>query len=338
MSPRDALREAFLAGHGWAGCRAEALPGDASFRRYFRLRHGGSEAMLMDAPPPRENVRPFLAVAGLLHALDCSAPRIFAADIESGFLLLEDLGDATYTRLIAAGADEVPLYALAVDLLADLHDRFDLGAAHGVPAYCDEKLLFEASLLTDWFLPAATGRPTPPESRAAYLAAWRALLPLARSVPDSLVLRDYHIDNLLLLPRPGLAACGLLDFQDAVIGPVAYDLVSLIEDARRDVSPALRQAMRDRYLAARPSIDAAALDLSMAVLGAQRHAKVIGIFCRLAMRDGKPVYLHHLPRLWRMLARSLGHPALAGMERWMDRVIPPDLRRTPPAERTGRGA
>jgi len=148
-------------------------------------------------------------------------------------------------------------------------------------------------------------------------------------VPASLVLRDYHIDNLMRLDRPGLAACGLLDFQDAVIGPVAYDLVSLIEDARRDVPADLRAAMRARYLTRRPGIDAEALDRAVAVLGAQRHAKVIGIFCRLAMRDGKPGYLHHLPRLWRMIARSLGHPDLRPMERWMDRHVPPDLRKAP---------
>ena len=335
MSDRDGLRATFLAEFGWDGVRVEKLPGDASFRRYFRLIDGERRAMLMDAPPPREDVRPFLAVAGLLHALDYSAPLVLAQDVEAGFLLLEDLGDETYTRVIAAGGAEAPLYEVATDLLADLHDRFDAAALHGMPEYSDDRLLFEASLLTDWFLPAVTGRATPDDLRAEYLATWQHLLPLARSVPASLVLRDYHIDNLMRLDRPGLRACGLLDFQDAVIGPVAYDLVSLVEDARRDIAPELHAAMRARYLARRPGIDAEALDRAMAVLGAQRHAKVIGIFCRLAMRDGKPLYLHHLPRLWRLAARSLRHPDLAPMERWMDRHVPADLRVVPACAATG---
>jgi len=335
VSDRDGSRAAFLARSGWRGARIEPLAGDASFRRYFRLINGERRGMLMDAPPPREDVRPFLGIARLLHGLDYSAPLVFAQDIEDGFLVLEDLGDETYTRVIAAGGDERPLYEVAVDLLADLHDRFDAAAPHPVPDYSDERLLFEASLLTDWFLPAATGRATADDLRAEYLALWQDLLSLARSVPPSLVLRDYHIDNLMRLDRPGLRACGLLDFQDAVIGPVAYDLVSLIEDARRDIAPALRAAMRARYLARRPEIDPEALDRATAVLGAQRHAKVIGIFCRLAIRDGKPVYLHHLPRLWRLIARSLRHPDLAPMERWMDRHVPAELRVIPACSPAG---
>jgi hypothetical protein len=330
MTERDLRRAEFLDGAGWGGASATALPGDASFRRYFRLSDDGRQAMLMDAPPPQEDVRPFLRVARLLTGLGYSAPLIYACDVEAGFLVLEDLGDATYTRLIGAGEDELSLYALATDLLADLHDRYVPDPAHELPEYGDERLLFEAALLTDWFLPAATGAPTPPELREDYLATWAALLPLARGVPDSFVFRDYHIDNLMRLERPGLGACGLLDFQDAVIGPIAYDLVSLVEDARRDVPDAVRAAMLRRYLDRRPDIDAEALDTAMAVLGAQRHAKVIGIFCRLARRDGKRVYLHHLPRLWRLIERSLGHPALAPMEHWMNRNVPPDLRALPP--------
>ncbi len=323
MTERAAHQAAFLAAAGWAGIPEIPLPGDASFRRYARLSDDHRRAMLMDAPPPQEDVRPFVEVARLLRALGYSAPAILAEDAEHGFLLLEDLGDATYTRVIAAGGDETPLYALAVDVLADLHDRFDTRSAHPVPPYLDTLLLAEAALLTDSFLPVVTGQPTPEVVRAEYLGLWSRLLPLSRAVPPGLVLRDYHIDNLMWLEdRPGLARCGLLDFQDAVIGPVAYDLVSLLEDARRDVAPDLRQAMRERYLDRRRGIDPLALDLAMAVLGAQRHAKVIGIFCRLAQRDGKPGYLRHLPRLWRLIEASLAHPALAPMEEWMERHIP----------------
>jgi N-acetylmuramate 1-kinase len=329
MTDRDRRRAEFLAGAGWGRAGLEALPGDASARRYFRLADQGRRAMLMDAPPP-EDVARFTRIARLLHRFDYSAPLILAADAEAGFLVLEDLGDQTYTRLIDSGGDEEALYSLAIDLLADLHERFDPSAAHGVPPYSDEILLEEAGRFLLWFLPAASGAAVPDSAAAEYTALWRQVLPLARAVPDSLVLRDYHIDNLMLLDgRRGLQACGLLDFQDAVIGPIAYDLVSLIEDARRDISAPVRVAMCDRYAARRPQIDRTALDCSLAVLGAQRHAKVIGLFCRLNIRDGKPGYLRHLPRLWRLLETSLAHPALAELEGWMARHVPAKLRRIP---------
>lgn len=332
MTNRTAARDAFLATTGWQGATIDALPGDASFRRYFRLAGPKGRAMLMDAPPPQEDVRPFRDIAGILAALDLSAPRVLAGDADAGFLLLEDLGDDTYTRLIAAGHDEAALYRLAGDTLAALHDRFVLTANTPVPPYDDAVFLREAALLTDWFLPEASGAPTTDATRADYLARWRAVLPLARDVPTSLVLRDYHIDNLMLLPeRDGVRACGLLDFQDALIGPVTYDIVSLIEDARRDVSPAVADAVVTRYLAARPPRDREAFTRSLAILGAQRHAKVIGIFCRLLRRDGKPGYLRHLPRLWRLLEQRLAHPALAPLRDWFDAAVPAARRGIPAA-------
>ena len=330
MTERGALIAEFLAAAGWGEAARSTLAGDASFRRYDRLALGATRAVLMDAPPPHEDVRPFLAIARLLQALGFSAPAILAENVAAGLLLLEDFGDATYTRLLAQGAEEEPLYALAVDLLIALHRAFDPAAAAGVPAYDDQRLLAEAALLVDWYLPAIAGRPTAPALREEYLALWRDLLPVARAVPSSLVLRDYHVDNLMLLEgRFGLAACGLLDFQDAVIGPVTYDLVSLLEDARRDVSPALAAAMRRRYLDGFPELDRAAFAGSYAVLGAQRNCKIIGIFTRLLVRDGKPIYLRHIPRVWRLLEQDVRHPALAPVARWLDRHIPRDLRRIP---------
>jgi aminoglycoside/choline kinase family phosphotransferase len=332
MIDRDHLRRHFAEAAGWGLARIERLPSDASTRTYYRLRDGGRRALLMDAPPPREKPVEFLHMARLLTGLDYSAPLILASDPIAGFVLVEDLGDATYTRLIAQGADEHRLYGLAIDLLADLHGRFDPAAAHGVPPYSDEILLTEAGQFTDWCLPEIAGHPTDAAVRDEYLSLWQAALPLARAVPASLTLRDYHVDNLMLLDdRPGLAACGLLDFQDSLIGPIAYDLVSLLEDARRDVPDALAEAMRARYLALRPAVDPAALDRSMAFLGAQRNAKILGIFCRLARRDGKPVYLKHLSRTWRLLTRSLAHPDLAAIRAWMDRHVPADARGIPPS-------
>ena len=325
---RNAVIDLFLERNGWGGLPRRCLAGDASFRRYDRVGGGDRPAVLMDAPPPHEDVRPFVAIARHLLDLGYSAPRILAADEAAGLLLLEDLGDDTYTRLLAGGADEAGLYRLAVDLLADLAARPE-AMLSGVPAYDDQRLLTEAGLLTDWYMPAQLGRPTEPQARAEYDSLWRGLFPLARAVPDTLVLRDFHVDNLLRLDRPGLAACGLLDFQDAVLGPLTYDLMSLLEDARRDIDEGLIAEGQARFLARHPGLDRAAFAASWAVMAAQRHAKVIGIFTRLYKRDGKPQYLVHIPRVWRLLERALAHPALAGLKAWLDRHIAPGQRGIP---------
>ena len=230
------------------------LAGDASFRRYYRLAGDGGSAVLMDAPPPQEDVGPYVVVAALLRDLGFSAPEVLAEDCGDGFLLLEDFGDDTYTRLLDRGVDEPALYGLAVDTLVALQRAVAARGALGLPLYDVERLLAEAALLVDWYRPLARRL-----LRDEYLALWRAVLPLAAGSPPTLVLRDYHVDNLMLLPdRPGVRGCGLLDFQDAVSGPPSYDLVSLLGDARRDVPAALRQAMTERYLAAFPALDRSA--------------------------------------------------------------------------------
>jgi aminoglycoside/choline kinase family phosphotransferase len=328
---RDQLLQDFLARAGWGDAARGKLAGDASFRRYDRLRRGAEAAVLMDAPPPMEDVRPFLNIARVLQGLGLSSPRILAEDVEHGFLLLEDFGDSTYTRLLQGGADETALYALAIDALIALHRRFDPASAPPIPRYDETRLLNEAALLVDWYLPALTGRPTEPARREEYLEIWRRVLPKAAGAPTTLVLRDYHVDNLMRLPgREGVAACGLLDFQDAVIGAASYDLVSLLEDARRDVPAALAASMLDRYFAAFPSLDRDAFMASYAVLGAQRNCKIIGIFTRLCVRDGKPHYLQHIARVWRLLEGDVRHPALAEVREWLERAVPPALRQAPP--------
>lgn len=335
MADRARQIEAFLAKAGWGGAARRPLAGDASFRRYERLTLGERRAVLMDAPPPHEDVGAFHRVERLLGALGLSAPQALAVDREAGFMLLEDLGDLTFTRALAEGADERALYRLAVDVLAHLHARVDAAApdARALPDYDDRRLLDEALLLTDWYLPALRGEETPAATREAYLEAWRAVLPIARQVPSTLVLRDYHVDNLMVLPeRRGVAGCGLLDFQDAVIGPRSYDLVSLLEDARRDIPADLAAEMLARYFAAFPDIDPAAFRASYAILGAQRSAKIIGIFTRLCRRDAKPQYLRHIPRVWRLLEGDLAARELAPVKAWFDAALPPSERRVPPAE------
>ncbi len=337
MTERARAISEFLAAAGWADAERRLLAADASFRRYQRLWRDGATRVLMDAPPPRENVRAFHQIARTLIDLGLSAPRPLAVDEAAGLMLLEDFGDRTFTRALAEDADEATLYRLAIDSLIALHQRWRPNPSPGgpeaaPPAYDDARLLEEALLLPDWFLPAVRGAPTPEPVRAAYIEAWRVALAHARTVPDCLVLRDYHVDNLMLLEdREGVAACGLLDFQDAVIGPVAYDVVSLLEDARRDIGTGVVAEMLTRYLDAFPELDRERFMESYAVLGAQRAAKIVGIFTRLSRRDEKDQYLHHIPRVWRYLTAGLEHPALAPVRAWFDREVPAAERRAPPA-------
>jgi aminoglycoside/choline kinase family phosphotransferase len=322
--PRRQAMAAFLDAAGWAGVQAAPLAGDASFRRYYRLGRNGSSVVLMDAPPPQEDIGPYVAIAALLRELGLSAPQVLAEDRDRGFLLLEDFGDDTYTRLLAGGADEPALYGLAVDTLIALQRAATPRGTPEIPAYDMERLLAEAVLLIDWYRPVASGL------REEYLALWRAVLPDAMVSPPTLVLRDYHVDNLMLLPnRPGVRGCGLLDFQDAVTGPPGYDLISLLEDARRDIPGPLRQAMTERYLTAFPALDRSTFSRSAAILAAQRNCKILGIFTRLWKRDGKRQYLAHIPRIWRLLEADLAHPALGPIARWLDRHLPPETRCRP---------
>jgi aminoglycoside/choline kinase family phosphotransferase len=329
----------FLSGSGWPGIAPVSLAGDASFRRYYRLVDGARRIVLMDAPPPLEDVRPYVAVAAMLRGLGFSAPQIHAEDPAQGFLLIEDFGDDRYTRLLdatasngaTAGADETALYALAVDTLVALHRAVAASGLPALPPYDETRLIDETALLVDWYAPSVLGAPLPAAARDDYLERWRDVLPLAVLPETTLVLRDYHVDNLMLLSgRPDVQACGLLDFQDAVLGPASYDLVSLLEDARRDVPTALRTAMTERYLAAFPRMDRAEFTRSGAILAAQRNAKILGIFTRLWRRDGKPGYLAHIDRVWRLLEADLARePALAPIGDWLDRHLPPPIRRAP---------
>ena len=333
VSARDRDIDGFLARAGWRGATVEPLAADASFRRYLRVRRGTKTAVLMDAPPDREPVEPYAVIARHLVSLGFGAPRIAAEDRESGLLLMEDLGDDTFTRLLARGEDEAALYRLAVDTLIALHRLPpETAVPPGLAPYSDDLLMAEADHLIDWYLPAI-GLAVDPGRRSAYGARWREAFAEARAVPKTLVLRDFHVDNLIRLDgRAGTDACGLVDIQDAVAGPASYDFVSLVQDARRDVRPALVRALRDRYLAAFPDLDPADFDRSCAVLGAQRHCKVIGIFTRLSRRDGKDGYLRHIPRVWRLLEEAVLHPVLRPIRDWLDGTIPAAARAVPDPE------
>ena len=312
-----AAAPAFLARHGWAGARIAPLAGDASFRRYFRVIDGDRTAVLMDAPPATEDSRPFLSIGADLAARGFSAPQPLGVDLDAGLVLLEDFGDARVTPVLAAEpAREAAIYASAIDLLADLHGQ----PAPPLPPYSEAEMLREVRLLPDWYLPAV-GLAEAPGYDAAWAATWGPVVAATHAAPV-LTLRDYHADNLMLLDRPGVRGLGLLDFQDALAGHPAYDLVSLLQDARRDVPRDLEEAMIARYVAARGIADVAGFRAAYEVLGAQRNAKIIGIFTRLRNRDGRQGYVERLPRMWRLLARNLAHSALAPVAAWFDANVP----------------
>ncbi len=310
----------FVAHAGWKGAEIDPLPGDASFRRYFRLSRGDETAMLMHAPPPHEDPAPFLHVAHWLNAHAMRAPAILAEDAAAGWVLTEDFGnDRMRDWLDDHPADEQAAYGAAVDALVALH-RLSAGP---FPAYDMAVYAREAALLTEWYCPAQ-GLQVDAEG---YAAAWEeALAPmLARQKPGVTVLRDYHAENIMLLEGQPGAPQGLIDFQDALVGHPAYDLVSLLQDARRDVSEALEAEMLAHYCAGAGINDEDFL-ADYARLGAQRNAKIVGIFTRLNARDGKPRYLAMIPRVWAAMERDLAHPALAPVARWFDTNIPADLR------------
>jgi aminoglycoside/choline kinase family phosphotransferase len=321
---RTAEIAGFLAAEGWGDATRAPLAGDASARRYERLRRDGRRAILMDVPPQSGlTVCPFLAVDRWLRAAGLSAPAVLAAEEARGLVLLEDLGDDLFARLCAARPErEGGLYAAAVDLLADLQRLPPPSGAWTPPPYDLAFLLREARLALEWYLPAATGAPAPADLAAEYEAeAAAALSPFA--APAVAVYRDFHAENLIWLPdRAGHARVGLLDFQDMLVGHPAYDLVSLLEDARRDVAPALRTAMLARYRE-RSGAEPEALDHAAHALSAQRNLKIVGLFTRLARRDGKPRYLDYLPRVWGYLVEDLRHPALAPLAALIARHLPP---------------
>ncbi|MEM9047264.1 MAG: phosphotransferase [Pseudomonadota bacterium] len=318
-----------MTAYGWQTARLAPLAGDASARRYDRLCNPTlGNAVLMDAPVARgEDTQPFLAIGQWLRAAGLSAPEIYADDRQTGFVLMEDLGDALFARhCIQFPREEPVLYAAAVDLLVALHGLAPpeaIATAQGryrVGRYDMEALQAEAALLTGWYLPAARSDRVDPSGFRAALAA--ALQEVAQSW-EVLVLRDYHAENLLWLPqRAAKARVGLLDFQDALRGHRAYDLVSLLQDARRDIDPALPATLVARYLAA-TGLPAPAFHRAFATLGAQRNLKIIGIFSRLCRRDGKSAYLKLIPRVWAHLLEDLRHPALFALAAWVDRHVPP---------------
>ena len=323
MTP-PAHADEFLAACGWQGAEIRPLAGDASFRRYFRVVHGERTAVLMDAPPPHEDPRPFIGVAEWLAKLGLSAPDILARDLDKGLLLIADLGDLRLRETADNDpARERELYEQATDVLIHLHEHEPMPGlrTHGLDQWLEELELF-----IEWYCPAVGAK----VNSAAYRAAWaQALEPVANDgLSPVTVLRDYHAENIMLVgERKGVAHFGLLDFQDAVAGHPAYDLASVLEDARRDVPPEIERAMVDRYIAATGRGEA--FERAYWALAAQRNTRILGVFTRLWKRDNKPSYRRFQPRMWGLLERDLALPHLKPVKDWFDANVEEEHRREP---------
>jgi N-acetylmuramate 1-kinase len=320
---REALIGAFLARNGVSPGDAVPLAQDASFRRYLRIR-GRSPAVLMDAPPP-EDVRPFLRIALHLRAHGLPVPEIIDADEENGLVLEEDFGDDLLSSLIDNGADPEPLLQQAIETLAALQ-RAPLPG--GLPSWADQEMASTAlGTLFDWWWPARYGQPAPKEARDDVAAALAAALHPVANGPRCLVHRDWFAGNLLRLADGRL---GIIDFQSSAVGHPAYDLVSLLQDARRDIPSDVQHRGLTRYLAIRTDLDSADFRAAYAACAAQRHLRVACQWVRLALRDGRPQYLAHGPRTWRLLQAALSDPAVAPLAHALDRWIPAADRGNPP--------
>ncbi len=347
----QALRH-FLAEAGYADARRQRMPGDASTRSYARLVRDDGVVILMNAPRRpdgpavydgqsysgavhlAEDVKPFVAFANGLRERGFSSPAIHHADLDAGFLITEDFGSEGFIE----GAPPQPMqdrYQAATDMLAALHraplpETLPLTAAQAsyvIPSFDTDALLVEVGLMLEWYLPDRGAAPSA-RARAEFVAMWRELLATPAAARKTWVLRDFHSPNLIWLDdRSGIARVGIIDFQDAVLGPAAYDMVSLLQDARIDVPEQLELALLTRYIKARRADDAAFDPARFAelyaIMSAQRNTRLLGTFARLNRRDGKPQYLRHQPRIWTYLTRSLAHPALARFREWYAANVPP---------------
>lgn len=320
MSDRVAIADAFLKGAGWDNVPRTLVAGDASNRRYERLTRGkGDTAILMDAPPDKgEDVRPFVRITEYLRAQGLSAPEVFAQDQVNGFLLIEDLGDDLFARVMDKHPDlEQPLYDASVDVLVQLHRA----PVPDLPRYDSKVTTPLAALAYDWYQRGAIGA-VDQSARQRFEAAFREVMAPLDAMPHVLIQRDYHAENLLWLPdRNGAARVGLLDYQDAMLGHPAYDLVSIAHDARRDVSADMAQSMVNRYVRA-TGLDREAFLTAYALLGAQRNLRILGVFARLCLGAGKPHYVDLIPRVWDHVQTNLAHPALAAIKPLIDADLP----------------
>ncbi len=322
---RSFLRRQFIEDHNYDPQQVEFLASDMSTRQYYRLYH--PKRVLMDAPYP-ENPQQFITVADYLRTCGLRSPLILGHQLQQGFVWLEDFGDHTFSKVLCQNPEqEEELYSLAVAVLKHLH-RQSTVQPYFIGNYTSHTLLEEATLFMDWYWPTLYPQTTYLTARKQFVEAWQSVLDALPTLPQSLVLRDYHIDNLMLISnQTGLPQCGLLDFQDAVWGSVVYDFISLLQDARRTVNAPLQEKLWRIFLQDVPPHQHETYKAVAFVLGTTRHAKVMGVFIRYALRQGKTNYLIHLPRLWQYLEDNLRHPLLKPVCDWFDHYLPPEKRR-----------
>lgn len=336
ISEEEVLRQkeidAFLASQGLDDCRKIRISGDASHRRYQRIFHDDNHYMLMDSPVDKEPVEPFLEVGAMLLERGFSAPKIIAQDASKGLLLLEDFGNTLFSKFFHEAAIEnvelvqQKLYREATNILIALGQQGlkEPFSSASLPEYSEDLLEREVAAFAEWFLPEIFSGAQLKEAQHSWTLLWRFLISSADLSPQVLVHRDYHVDNLCWLEeRDGLRRIGLLDFQDAVQGSRAYDLVSLLEDVRRDVPPTLQAQLKAEYISAL-ELNEATFNADYAFYGAQRNAKILGYFVRLYRRDGKPRYLAMIERVWQYFLADIEHASLNDVQQWLNKFFDGD--------------
>lgn len=326
MTQRTQQRHEFLKATGYDPTRLSFLASDMSPRQYYRL----SEPARVIMDSPIESPAQFIRIANFLRQHGLRAPEILQTNHDLGFVVLEDFGDATFRRILVKTPAKIQeLYKLAVDVLKHLHGKITIQPNFLEP-YDIQKLLQEAEVFIDWVWPATFGVKAAETTKKEFLNLWNQAFSKVPQTPHSLVLRDYHVDNLMIVDGNGVAACGLLDFQDALFGPVVYDLISLLEDARYDAPPSLVSNLWGYFLQDVPMNKHADYTTAAAILGTGRHVKILGVFTRYAMRQGKKDYLNHVPRLWRYVENHLSTvEALAPLKHWFDGHFPKETRQVP---------
>lgn len=330
MTARELLKTSFLDEQKFKKLDREKLKNDASFRSYERLATDRGNFILMDAPPPKEETLPFIKIAEFLRKNDLSAPEVLAQDTKNGFLLLEDFGNESFNNILNGNSElsaeltEERVYEKAIDALIHLHKLPSLDI--DLPRYNDAMLLKESNCFIDWYVSVLNGESSTKEMKEEFNLIVKHLMTLSKRFGEVVVLRDYHVDNLMWLEdKIAFRKVGILDFQDAVIGSPIYDLVSLLEDARRDVSTALADKMIKRYLKAFPTFSRKDFNVAYATLGIQRNLKIIGIFARQAAKYRNPSYLSMLPRIWRYIHHDLKHPLLLPLKQWLTKIVPSQM-------------
>ena len=298
------------------------LAGDASARTYYRVYKNSESRILMVSSEVTSKNKSFVEISSLLNAHGFHAPEVLAADEPQGLYLLEDLGDLTFNRALQDDVPENTLYELGVFGLVEMHKSF-LQNKRNIPIYDITRFCDEVMLFLEWYVPQVLSEPLRDDQKAEFLSLWRKLYQSQPHIPQTLVLKDYMVDNLIWIPQEeGMRRLGILDFQDALWGPITYDLVSLLEEVRRDVDPQVVQNMQKFYLNLSPHLDADEFYQSYYLWGAQRNTRILGVFARLAIRDRKKRYLDFIPRTWKLLEADLKHPALSGLQDWMNDNIP----------------